>query len=136
MAQATQGLLGERRERLAASDRGVIVLRQIVRRAIESTLRGEQPPGVLPPARDGLVRFDSYVGLRMTDAAGEAKRDKNRNHPDLRPMDGDVEREVQRLIGLGARPADVGQTGQEGFVVLADPEGNEFCVLRREPRRV
>jgi catechol-2,3-dioxygenase len=67
---------------------------------------------------------------------GEAKRDKNRNHPDLRPMDGDVEREVQRLIGLGARPADVGQTGQEGFVVLADPEGNEFCVLRREPRRV
>jgi hypothetical protein len=28
---------------------------------------------------------------------------------------------------------DVGQTGREGFVVLADPEGNEFCVLRREP---
>jgi Glyoxalase-like domain len=35
---------------------------------------------------------------------------------------------VERLIGLGARPADVGQ-GRVPWVVLADPEGNEFCVL-------
>jgi hypothetical protein len=61
------------------------------------------------------------------------KRSKNRGHPDLRPMDGDVDAEVRRLLDLGARHADVGQTGQEGFVVLADPEGNEFCVLRSEP---
>ena len=67
-------------------------------------------------------------------ATGEPKRGKNRAHPDLRPRDGDVEGEVQRLLALGARHADVGQTGQEAFVVLADPEGNEFCVLRREPR--
>ena len=60
------------------------------------------------------------------------KRGKNRNHPDL-VTDGDVDAEVERLLGLGARRVDVGQTGQEGFVVLADPEGNEFCVLRREP---
>jgi glyoxalase superfamily protein len=37
--------------------------------------------------------------------------------------------EVERLISLGARRTDVGQTGCEGFEVLADPEGNEFCVL-------
>jgi hypothetical protein len=65
---------------------------------------------------------------------GEPKLGKNRDHPDLRPVEGDVDREVERLIKLRARHADVGQTGQEGFVVLADPEDNEFCVLRREPR--
>ncbi|MFB6952949.1 VOC family protein, partial [Streptomyces niveus] len=37
--------------------------------------------------------------------------------------------EVERLLALGARRADVGQTGDESWVVLADPEGNEFCVL-------
>ncbi len=63
------------------------------------------------------------------------KNGKNRNHPDLRPDDGDVEAEVDRLIGLGARAADVGQSVDDPFVVLADPEGNEFCVLRRDPRR-
>jgi Glyoxalase-like domain len=47
------------------------------------------------------------------------------------PADGDADAEVERLIALGARHADVGQSGTEGFVVLADPEGNEFCVLRR-----
>ncbi len=55
---------------------------------------------------------------------------KNRGHPDLVPADGDVDAEVARLLALGARQVDVGQSGDEGFVVLADPEGNEFCVLR------
>jgi hypothetical protein len=66
---------------------------------------------------------------------GAPKHGKNRYHPDLRPVDGDVDAEVDRLISLGARHVDVGQTGEEPFVVLADPEGNEFCVLRREPRQ-
>jgi hypothetical protein len=57
------------------------------------------------------------------------KRDKNRNHPDLR-TDGDVETEVERLVALGARRVDVGQADTDPFVVLADPEDNEFCVLR------
>jgi len=61
------------------------------------------------------------------------KHGKNRNHPDLRPVDGDVEAEVARLTALGARHVDVGQTESDPFVVLADPEGNEFCVLRRDP---
>jgi hypothetical protein len=64
----------------------------------------------------------------------EAKQEKVRVHLDLRPEDGDVEAEVQRLLALGAARADVGQTGDEGFTVLADPEGNELCVLHREPR--
>jgi hypothetical protein len=64
----------------------------------------------------------------------QPKLGKNRGHPDLRPRGDDVEAEVRRLLALGATHADVGQTGQEPFVVLADPEGNEFCVLRHEPR--
>ena len=58
----------------------------------------------------------------------EGKTVKNRLHLDVRPVDGSHEAEVERLIGLGARPADVGQ-GTRPWVVLADPEGNEFCVL-------
>ncbi|MFG3103913.1 VOC family protein [Streptomyces sp. NPDC048182] len=56
----------------------------------------------------------------------EAKSVKNRLHIDLRPDDRDAE--VARLLALGARRADVGQ-GEQTWVVLADPEGNEFCVL-------
>ena len=64
------------------------------------------------------------------------KREKLRLHLDLRPAAGvTVAAEVQRLIGLGARRADVGQTGSEGLTVLSDPEGNEFCVLHRDPER-
>ena len=64
------------------------------------------------------------------------KPGKNRAHPDLVTEHGSAELEVDRLIALGARLADVGQTGRESFVVLADPGGNEFCVLDGPPRRV
>ena len=57
----------------------------------------------------------------------EHKATKNRLHLDLRPDD--QERHVERLLALGATRAQVGQTGDESWVVLADPEGNEFCVL-------
>ena len=57
----------------------------------------------------------------------DAKDRKNRCHPDLDATDPAAE--VERLIALGAQHADVGQTGTESFVVLTDPEGNEFCVL-------
>jgi predicted enzyme related to lactoylglutathione lyase len=59
---------------------------------------------------------------------------KNRVHLDLNPgaHASAAERgaEIERLIALGARPVDVGQRGDETWTVLADPEGNEFCVLR------
>ena len=58
----------------------------------------------------------------------EGKTVKNRLHLDVRPVDCAHEEEVDRLIGLGARRADVGQ-GTQPWAVLADPEGNEFCVL-------
>ena len=60
----------------------------------------------------------------------EAHAVKNRLHLDVAPPeDADHAAEVARLVALGARPVDVGQTGEETWVVLADPEGNEFCVL-------
>jgi catechol 2,3-dioxygenase-like lactoylglutathione lyase family enzyme len=59
----------------------------------------------------------------------EGKTVKNRLHLDLSPVDRSHEAEVERLIGLGARHAEVGQ-GKIPWAVLADPEGNEFCVLR------
>ncbi|MFD5322311.1 VOC family protein [Streptomyces sp. NPDC127092] len=51
-------------------------------------------------------------------------------HIDVNATDRDQEAELERLIALGAKPADVGQTGDESWHVLADPEGNEFCLLR------
>ena len=57
----------------------------------------------------------------------EQKAGKNRLHIDLAPDDRDAE--VERLLGLGATRADVGQGDDVSWVVLADPEGNEFCVL-------
>ena len=57
----------------------------------------------------------------------EAKSVKNRLHLDLRPDDQAAE--VDRLVALGARPVSVGQGDDVTWVVLADPEGNEFCVL-------
>ncbi|MEU9991193.1 VOC family protein [Streptomyces sp. NPDC048045] len=56
----------------------------------------------------------------------EKKSVKNRLHLDFRPEDQAAE--VARLLALGARYADVGQ-GEQTWVVLVDPEGNEFCVL-------
>ncbi|MEP6563134.1 MAG: VOC family protein [Nakamurella sp.] len=56
----------------------------------------------------------------------EGKTVKNRLHLDFRPDNQNAE--VDRLLGLGATRADVGQRSQS-WVVLADPEGNEFCIL-------
>ncbi|NLU73270.1 VOC family protein [Streptomyces sp. HNM0575] len=59
----------------------------------------------------------------------EGKTVKNRLHLDVNPADREQDEEVRRLLDLGARHADVGQTGQDSWVCLTDPEGNEFCVL-------
>jgi hypothetical protein len=59
----------------------------------------------------------------------EGKQVKNRLHIDLSPgPDDDQAAEVERLVRLGATRIDIGQ-GEQTWVVLADPEGNEFCVL-------
>lgn len=56
---------------------------------------------------------------------------KLRLHLDVSPTDRDQAAELDRLLALGARPVDVGQDGPESWHVLADPEGNEFCLLHR-----
>ena len=68
-------------------------------------------------------RFPGMVFVRVP----EKKATKNRLHLDLAPDD--QEHDVALLLRLGARKVDVGQNDDPGWVVLADPEGNEFCVL-------
>ena len=70
--------------------------------------------------------FDRVKPLLIV-RVNELKAGKNRLHLDLVPDD--HEAEVERLEALGASRPDIGQTGNESWVVLADPEGNEFCVL-------
>ncbi len=60
----------------------------------------------------------------------DAKQVKNRVHFDLTTGADDREAEIERVLALGATRVDVGQTGDESWDVLADPEGNEFCVVR------
>ena len=62
----------------------------------------------------------------------EEKTVKNRVHIDVNPSGCDQAEELERLLALGARRVDVGQ-GDVPWVVLADPEGNEFCVLSPRP---
>jgi hypothetical protein len=73
------------------------------------------------PEHDRLPGLD-FVRL------DEDKQAKSRLHLDFRPDDQDAE--VARLVAHGARRVDIGQ-GDQPWVVLADPEGNEFCVLRQ-----
>ncbi|MFF5987272.1 VOC family protein [Prauserella flavalba] len=64
-------------------------------------------------------------------AVPERKSVKNRLHLDLRADGGSTVEELRRLLDLGARRVDVGQGPDVSWVVLADPEGNEFCLLSR-----
>jgi predicted enzyme related to lactoylglutathione lyase len=60
----------------------------------------------------------------------DVKTVKNRVHLDVTTRAEDRDAEIERLVALGARRVDIGQTGEEAWTVLADPEGNEFCVIR------
>ncbi len=64
-------------------------------------------------------------------AVPEGKAVKNRLHLDLRADGVTTAEELERLLALGARKADVGQSPDASWVVLSDPEGNEFCLLTR-----
>ena len=89
------------------------------------TEEGADESVVEPPAgspEDGVA--PDLLFLR----APASKATKNRLHFDLRPADQVAE--VARLESLGARRVDVGQGDDVSWVVLADPEGNELCVLR------
>jgi catechol 2,3-dioxygenase-like lactoylglutathione lyase family enzyme len=76
---------------------------------------------------------DGFGGTQPTlffSRRDEPEPGKSRLHIDLNATDRDQGAELERLLALGARPADIGQTGQEQWHVLADPEGNEFCLLK------
>jgi predicted enzyme related to lactoylglutathione lyase len=66
----------------------------------------------------------------------EHKGVKNRLHLDLRPDATTAPEEVARVLALGARHVDVGQQPDSTWTVLADPEGNEFCILSRSVQDV
>ena len=68
----------------------------------------------------------AYPGLCFL-RVPDSKTTKNRLHIDLDPDDRDAE--IERVVGLGAVRVDIGQGTDETWVVFADPEGNEFCVL-------
>jgi catechol 2,3-dioxygenase-like lactoylglutathione lyase family enzyme len=80
------------------------------------------PPGV------GFGGPQPTIVLSQTD---EPKAGKLRLHIDVNATDREQADELERLIVAGGRSVDIGQTGAESWHVLADPEGNEFCLLRR-----
>lgn len=83
-----------------------------------------------PPEADDSGRRAGPVPPALTfSLVPEGRTAKNRLHLDLNPSDREQDEEVQRLLELGAEHTDVGQTGEESWICLADPEGNEFCVL-------
>jgi Glyoxalase-like domain len=91
---------------------------------------------VLDREDDGSVEIgaaDGFGGSQPTiflSKCDDPDPHKPRLHIDLNATDRDQAEELERLLALGARPADVGQTGEESWHVLQDPEGNEFCLLR------
>jgi predicted enzyme related to lactoylglutathione lyase len=72
---------------------------------------------------------ESRFAIDLCTVPDGPKRSKNRLHLDLNATDRDQAGELDRLLALGAQPVDVGQ-GEVSWHVLADPEGNEFCLLR------
>jgi hypothetical protein len=69
-------------------------------------------------------------------AVPDGKITKNRLHFDLRADGVSTAEELERLLQLGARRVDIGQPPDASWVVLADPEGNEFCLLSRTVQEV
>jgi catechol 2,3-dioxygenase-like lactoylglutathione lyase family enzyme len=80
---------------------------------------------IMSPDRSQLLLFITVP---------EAKQVKNRVHLDLRPVDRTREEEAGRVLALGATQlADHRRPDGSGWITLADPEGNEFCILSRHP---
>lgn len=93
---------------------------------------------VVEDSDEGISLASSSGGLPTLDIlqVPDAKQVKNRLHLDLRADRTSFDQELERLEGLGARRVDVGQGPDVTWVVLADPEGNEFCLLRRTVQEV
>jgi catechol 2,3-dioxygenase-like lactoylglutathione lyase family enzyme len=85
---------------------------------------------------DGAVEIGPRQGFGgpqptvILSPSDEPKPARSRLHIDVNATDRDQDAELERLLQLGARLTDVGQTGAESWHVLADPEGNPFCLLK------
>jgi hypothetical protein len=98
---------------------------------------------VLQAEEDGSIQIgpvgndpDDPGLMLVLSPSTEPKQTKLRLHFDVNAVDYSQDEELQRLFELGTRKADVSQTGKESWYVLADPEGNEFCLLRRTVKPV
>lgn len=87
------------------------------------------PPHAMTERADAIPIEERGPGLLFV-TVPEGKSAKNRLHIEVAPRTGgDQQAEVDRLVSLGASRVDVGQPADVTFVVMADPESNEFCVL-------
>lgn len=99
---------------------------------LDYEVREEDEDGVMisaPELTEGKDRRGPIPPMLTLLAVPESKSVKNRLHIDVNPTDREQAEEVERLLDLGARHVDIGQ-GEQSWVVLTDPEGNEFCVLQ------
>ena len=89
-------------------------------------------------SEDAVTDLDEWMGLGqglVFVPVPEGKTVKNRLHIDLAPHTSqDRDAEIERLLAMGATRVDVGQPDDVTWTVLADPEGNEFCVLSSRDR--
>jgi hypothetical protein len=89
------------------------------------------------PGHEECMIVDPASGHRLLFIeVPDEKASKNRLHLDLVPTDRRRDEEVARAVELGARPvSDLRNADGTGWVVLTDPEGNEFCILRSDAER-
>jgi hypothetical protein len=88
----------------------------------------------LPGHEECLINSRDRSQLLLFITVPDSKKVKNRVHLDLRPVDRTREQEVERILALGAsRLADHRRPDGSGWITLADPEGNEFCILSNDP---
>ncbi len=88
----------------------------------------------LPGHDECLISSRDGTQVLLFITVPDAKQVKNRVHLDLRPVEGVREQEVERVVALGASQlADHRRPDGTGWITLADPEGNEFCILSTHP---
>ncbi|MFJ8542669.1 VOC family protein [Streptomyces sp. NPDC093586] len=87
------------------------------------------PPDALECPRAGGLLAGCRPPCRPSGCPG-GKAVENRLHFDVSPIDGSTDDEVTGLLGLGGTRTDVGQGPDRSWVVMSDPGGSEFCVLR------
>jgi len=87
-----------------------------------------------PGHEECLITSRDRSHLLLFITVPDGKKVKNRVHLDLRPVDRTREQEVERVLALGASHlADHRRPDGSGWITLADPEGNEFCILSKDP---